>query len=582
MKISLNFIIIFFLSLLILVGFLHPITAFTQDLGRHIETGEIILETKNVPKTNLYSYTYPDYPFINHHWFSEVVFYSITAATTLVGLQIVTTSVVMLSFLILLLAVRKKAYPLALGTTGLLYVRLLFERSDIRPEMFSFLFLSLFVTILYRNREKFTRLIFVLPFLELLWINMHIYFFVGIILIALFLFTVILNLFQDLKIPKQVRNDNVKRLLLVFFLACVATLFNPNGIQGALYPLQVFNNYGYTIEENQQMFFLLSLGLRQGLYLTLAIISTLFFICLIFDRKKAALIDWLLFGVFLLASVLAVRNTPLFLFTTFIPFSIHFSALCKSLVTKLTKKYPLALPLLYGLLFLCFLWQGITIISAKGFGVGVATGAERAVNFFVRNHLKGPIFNNFDIGSYLDYRLYPKTKVFIDGRPEAYPASFLQQTYIPMQENPTLFEKTGEKYQFNTIFFSHTDQTPWAEKFLQTIIKNKQWTPVYLDDTVVIFVKNIPQNRNAIKRFALSDQSFHLSLSSQTDFSSLLQLTRFFNLVGWQNQEAAMYQKLLDRDPNYCLALHNLAVLYAQQNNPSSQIYAGRFEQTCQ
>lgn len=558
--------IIVVLLFLLFVGFFHPITAFTQDLGRHIKTGEIILQTQSVPKTNLYSYTYPHYPFINHHWFSEVVFYSITTVTTLVGLQIATTGIVMLSFLILLLAVRKKAYPLALGIGGILYIRLLFERSDTRPEMFSFLFLSLFVTILYRNQEKFTKWIFALPALELLWVNMHIYFFVGIVLIGLFLITA----------------RKRKTLLIVFLLTCLATLINPNGLQEALYPLSVFHNYGYTIEENQQMFLLLGLGLRQGTYLTITIISVLFFISLLFNRKKVALIDWLLFIVFLLASMLAVRNIPLFLFTTFIPFTIHFSALCKSLVTNITKKYSVALPLLYGLLVLCFLWQAANFISLKGFGTGVSSGAKPAVDFFIKNNLKGPIFNNFDIGSYLDFRLYPKEKVFLDGRPEAYPAAFLQQTYIPMQENPTLFDKTAQKYRFNTIFFSHTDQTPWGEKFLQTIITNKMWVPIYLDDTVIIFVKNTPQNQSLIKRFALTDQSFHPTISPQADLSSLLQLTRLFNLVGWQNQEATMYQKLLDRDPNFCLALHNLAVLYAQQQNPSSQIYAGRFTQTCQ
>src|SRR3989344_5465586 len=49
--------------------------SFDQDLGRHIKLGEIIWQTKNVPKTNLFSYTNPDFPFINTHWLFEVLVY---------------------------------------------------------------------------------------------------------------------------------------------------------------------------------------------------------------------------------------------------------------------------------------------------------------------------------------------------------------------------------------------------------------------------------------------------------------------------------------------------------------------------
>lgn len=571
-----NNLVIFLILCLLFVGFFHPITAFTQDLGRHIKTGEIILQTNTVPKTNLYSYTYPNYPFINHHWLSEVVFYRITATLGAVGLQVITTGIVLLAFLLLLVAVRKQTHPLALGIAGLLYVRLLFERTDLRPEMFSFLFLSLFITILYQYRQGFTRWIFLLPLLELLWVNTHIYFFVGIVVIGLFL----IDFFFSKRTHRTPQYTQI--LFFIFFFSCLVTVINPNGLQGALYPLRVFQNYGYTIEENQQMFFLWGIGLRHAAYITLGIISTLLLTSLFFNRKKTALIDWLLCGVFLLSCIIAVRNIPLFVFATFIPFATHFSALITHLIKKLAKKQATVVPFLLVGLFLCFVWQDTQVVSQKGFGLGVTPGAERAADFFLKNNLKGPIFNNFDIGSYLDYRFYPKEKVFVDGRPEAYPASFLQQTYIPMQETPTLFDKTVEKYHFNTIFFSHTDQTPWAEKFLQTIMKNATWKPIYLDDTIIVFVKNTPQNQQLIKRFGISDQSFKPSVSAQASFSSLLQLTRFFNLVRWQNQEATMYQKLLDRDPNFCLALYNLAVLYAEQNNPSSQIYAGRFTQTCQ
>lgn len=67
----------FFFFITCIYFFFKPITAWTQDLGRHIKTGEIILINQSVPRTNLFSYTYPDYRFINTHWLSGVLFFLI-------------------------------------------------------------------------------------------------------------------------------------------------------------------------------------------------------------------------------------------------------------------------------------------------------------------------------------------------------------------------------------------------------------------------------------------------------------------------------------------------------------------------
>ena len=61
----------------VLIGMLSisSLISINQDIGRHIKFGEIIWQTKTVFQVNLVSFTAPDYPFINHHWLSEVIFY---------------------------------------------------------------------------------------------------------------------------------------------------------------------------------------------------------------------------------------------------------------------------------------------------------------------------------------------------------------------------------------------------------------------------------------------------------------------------------------------------------------------------
>ena len=53
--------------LMFLIG-LTPGISFFEDLGRHILLGRFIIENGVVPKTNLLTYTCPDFPVVNHHW----------------------------------------------------------------------------------------------------------------------------------------------------------------------------------------------------------------------------------------------------------------------------------------------------------------------------------------------------------------------------------------------------------------------------------------------------------------------------------------------------------------------------------
>lgn len=548
-----KFFIAILLLLLIFIGFFHPIASITQDLGRHLLTGDIILKTHFIPKTNLFSYTYPDFPFINHHWLSEVLYSLLFGKIGFNGLLILNTILVLLSAGLITSVVYKKINTTALLFCSLLYIPILFERTDVRPEFFSFLFLSLFIVILYKFREKYTPLVFLLPLIELFWVNMHIYFPIG-IAITLF-FTIDYLVLQKFKI-----GNNSLILISILILTSLMAFINPNGIKGALYPLSVFQNYGYQIEENQNIFFLWNLVHKQSIVFFL-IATTALFASLLLNFKKVLFVEWLIATFFTLFAASAIRNFPLFVFATFIPFGKYFSNIS---LPSLKYFKTIFVIILLGL----GIFEAQQIYTKDGFGPGVDTGAKAGADFFIQQHLQGPIFNNFDIGSYLEYRLYPQKKVFIDGRPEAYPASFIQGIYIPMQMERNNFEIVDNKYHFKTIFFSHTDQTPWAEAFLKQITSNNNWKLVYLDDFTIILTKD-----KSIKPKIITDYS---------DFKSLMQLAHFFQGKNFDAQEIDVYQKLINIDPNYCPALYNLAIKLEQVKNPASSIFIDKFQKNCQ
>lgn len=577
MKILKYFLIISIFSLLF-IGFFHEINAITQDLGRHLINGQIIWQTHSVPKTNFFSYTYPNFPFINHHWLSEVIFYLTVKGVGFNGLLILTTLIVLIAFSLIFFYVFKKDNIIPITLASILYLAILFERTDLRPEIFSFLFLSIFILVLYRYREKFTKWIFVLPLIEFLWVNIHIYFFVGLAVFGLFL---IENLIKN----RRSLNYRYTSLLVVsFLLTCLATLFNPNGISGALYPLNVFKNYGYPIEENQNIFFLWQVYQKPTVpYFVGA--GIMLFMSLLFSIKRTKLIDWFLAIFFTVLSIVAVRNFPIFVFGTFIIFANYFSNFFEKLLILLTKILKVKENYLTTPLVICLIviiaWQGFLLLNKKPFGFGMEKGAKEAALFFLKENLKGPIFNNFDIGSYLDYHFFPREKVFIDGRPEAYPALFIQNFYIPMQTDEKIFEKVVNQYNINTIFFAHTDQTPWAESFMKSIVRNKNWRLVYLDDYVFIFVKDEPKNKRIIEKFAIEPNLIDVDKIQTKDFKSLLRLTNFFVKAELINPQIKAHQKILETNPNFCPSLYGLAVLLSKEQSSAASIYINRFNQYC-
>jgi hypothetical protein len=559
--------------LVLLIGFFHPITAYSQDLGRHLLTGQIILKTLSIPSTNLFSYTYPTFPFINHHWGSEVIFYLTKTISGDLGLFILSLLVIGTACTVIFLYCAKRASVLTLVFLAILYLRVLFERTDLRPELFSFLILSVMVTILYTYREHSTKFIFLLIPLQLLWANFHIYFPIGILISLLFVIDEVITH------RKKPLTSHTKILLFVFIAMGGVTLLNPHFLEGALYPLRVFQNYGYTIEENQTPFFLQSLGFSKPTFLYLEISVVLLFTSFFLSWKKTSIVDWLISIVFTIIAFSAVRNFPLFVFATFIPASLAFSRALEPVLKWVKNKPPIYfLTLCFGLIGF-FVWQVKSVQSIIPTGYRVDEQGKKALDFVINNHIQGPIFNNFDIGSYIEYRLYPTQKVFIDGRPEAYPASFIQDTYIKMQEDPALFNKVADKYHFNSIIFSHTDQTPWAEQFLKDIIQNPDWTPVYLDSTMLILTRKSPGNTTLIQKYGFNIKQSSFALPKEE--GSLRQLGHFYSIVGATSQLERVLHEILTLSPHDCSTLRLLATLYTQTNNPAASSYIQQFNTTC-
>jgi hypothetical protein len=103
----------------------------------------------------------------------------------------------------------------------------------------------------------------------------------------------------------------------------------------------------------------------------------------------------------------------------------------------------------------------------------------RAVAFLQTRPPSGPIFNHYDWGGYLIWKLYPSTRVFIDGRADLYGAKLLNQ-FADTYQFKDDWQQTLQQWRIGTVLIP-------ADSALATGLRSSPgWTVAYEDSQAVI------------------------------------------------------------------------------------------------
>ena len=201
--------------LLVIVSMAVIFTAAAQpiidpDFWWHLRTGQYILETKSIPYTDIFSTVRFGSEWVTHEWLSEVFMYSIFRLLGYGGLIVAFSIIVTAAFWITYQQCRKRAgHPYVAAFAVLLGAAATLPTWGVRPQMFSLLFASIFISLLdrYCRREVMPSIWWLVP-LFILWVNMHAGFALGLVLIVL----TIAGLFLDWFLLRKDTLANVWRL----------------------------------------------------------------------------------------------------------------------------------------------------------------------------------------------------------------------------------------------------------------------------------------------------------------------------------------------------------------------------------
>lgn len=499
------------------------------DLWLHIGMGRHIVQSGFVvPSVDMLSCTIPGNLWVNHEWLFQVIVYwihQVGGPDGLIFMQVILTSITAL-ILFILGYNREKQF---LCLLSFLFVALIYQmRFTIRPDLFSlFFFVSYVLVLAFFLEKKWSS--GVLFGVQVLWSNMHGFFFFG----PLFVFIALLGewLKRHARLPWEwnnigrLTNEEYRRLKWLLGFTVLACFINPLTFKGAWYPIGVL----FQLSGDSAIFFDHIMELKRpiematlwtfGEYAFYKVLILLSFVSFFFNRRKIDIGTLLFWLVFLMFSLVAIRNMVYFAFAAHLAFMSNISNLSLDDVIpiKITdEKFIHIVTLVLKIVLLFWVMQYIISASGHGYfdfekyerkaefrGVSQRNFPNKAVDFLVENNVKGNMFNEFNSGAYVIGRCHPDIKVYIDGRTEVYgPEFFKHYLKIVHKEDIDVLKSDIDKYDISIVLIN-TVRSEGPEKVLRFLYDDADWKLVYLGHDGIIFLKESEQHHETIADYEI-------------------------------------------------------------------------------
>jgi len=467
----------------------------TFDYWWQLRTGALIVETGEVPKHDVFTYTVPGARYIDIHWLHQLGLHGLYS---LGGHDsVVAAKALLVCALIGILAPigyrRERPWVSALGLGLMLLVAA--DRFMPRPELPSFLLLAAFLALLDRNDRRRDFWVFAIVPLQLIWANVHGLFALGLAVCVIYLGAEVV---RPLVAPGQrLDTRSAGRLAAVTVLAALVCLVNPNGLEGALYPIQQFGMIGPPEDRGVFGSLIAELippigGGREHSRPVLALTGSLAFLSLLamaWNWRRVHAADPLLWVAFAYLALGANRNLALFAIVA-APVLVRNAnaaldrrAIPQRIGTAAGAAAVIALALLTLDVARDGFFRRIGSFREAGLGTMESFYPVGAAEWISEVRPPGPICHHMADGGYLIWRLFPDYKVMVDGRLEVFGA----ERFIELQvADPSRFKELDAEYRFGVVLVHHG--LVRSDALLWWLHLNSNWLLAYLDDTTAVYV----------------------------------------------------------------------------------------------
>ncbi len=444
-----------------------------SDIWTHLRTGLDNLNAGSVVTSDKYSYSSSKHNWINHSWLFELPLAYAYKYFEDLGLIIFHHSLLILTTVaFVLLAITIYDNILLASLSYLLILPFLSLATGLRPRGISILLtiVVLIITTLYRRGHK--RIIYLLPFVMILWANCHAGFLLGLLIV--FFELIVLNLSKSFLEKRHLKDVDIAAIIIAFLTATI-TLINPYGTN--LFHF-ILTQTGSSQPHNTEWAGLS--GIQLAYYFIFLIIPL---VSLIFSKKIKSPTILFLFTIF---GYFAQKNGRfIFLFSIFslLLFLDTFSYLAAKRNWHIKKSFEV---IMLMFIFVVQLLASKSYIQKNGWETFVTVNKShypiKAVTYLKENYSGGKISSQFAWGGYVLWNLGPQFQVAIDGRNiTLYTPEYMEKSQKYYYEGN--LKRLSELHKNPDFFLVETS----------SIINNKlgnnhEWKKIYQDNIASIYI----------------------------------------------------------------------------------------------
>lgn len=466
------------------------------------------------------------------------------------------------------------------------------ERFFPRGDLFNLVFVPLYLYILdrYHHNSEKDKSIWWLALWQWVWIQLHYLACLGLFLIGVYAAAEIWQGWRQKK-TMSVWSLCQSRLVLVGLAALALSFVNESGYRKVLQPFGVLQDFSsqrgevYTaIGEFQPLISNVPDGTvdntmwalwREKVWAISCILMATLFLLNYRGLRLPHLLLWLTFA---LAALRFVRFIGLYAVITGPLIGIYVGKSLQNKVLHLSK--PLA-----GQVGFDKMWQGsalllnifvIWLVSSNTFfkwfdrpvrcnpTLSPIVKPVRAVEFLQRHHIYGNTYSNYDIGGFVAYQLYPRSKIFIHSLSLWY--SFEHFLLFKQIWSGALdIELLADAYNIDIFILSHT----WSNErsLCQRLYLSNQWLLIHVDENNLIYLRrNCELGKRCTSRVVdpgnLSPEN--TSVLENAGYASIGDLCM---MLGHYPQAQAFYEKALALHIHAFSIYNNLALIAMQSKN---------------